>query len=313
MAILLAVTGWPTQPWLDRFRQHGDEFEWVSADAAYDPADIEHAVVWKPRPGLLAGLPRLRTIFNLGAGIDALVADRGLPDVPLVRIVDADLTARMTEYVTFNVLRCHRREWEHRAAQAGRRWISPEQPAAAEVRVGIMGLGTLGRDAAEVLARLGFRVAGWSRSAKAVAGIEGFVGEAGLDTFLARTDILVALLPLTGETRGMLNRRLFAGLARDGRLGGPYLINAGRGGLQVEADILAALDDGTLAGAVVDVFETEPLPPESPMWSHPKLIVSPHNAADSDPDAVSRNVVAQLRRLARGEALEHVVDRATGY
>lgn len=313
MTILLAVTGWPIEPWLERFRHHAPEFGWVGPGERFDPAAIEHAVVWKPRPGLLATLPNLRTIFNLGAGIDALLADPTLPPVPLVRIVDPDLTARMTEYVVFNVLRCHRREWLHREAQAARRWIAPDQPAARDVRVGILGLGELGRDAALALARLGFDVAGWSRSPRRVDGVACHAGAAALPAFLARTDILVALLPLTPATRGLLNRDLLAGLARDGRLGGPFLINAGRGGLQVEADILAALNDGTLAGAVIDVFETEPLPPGHPMWAHPRLVVSPHNAADSDPEAVSRNVVAQLRRLAAGLALESVVDRAAGY
>jgi glyoxylate/hydroxypyruvate reductase A len=156
-------------------------------------------------------------------------------------------------------------------------------------------------------------VAGWSRSRKALAGIRSFAGEDELPAFLARTDILVCLLPLTPTTRGLLNRRTFSQLARDGVLGGPIVINAGRGGLQVEADLLAALDDGTLSAATLDVFEKEPLPAESPFWSHPKVTVSPHNAADTDPDAISVYVAEQIAAHERGEPLRNVVDRKSGY
>jgi glyoxylate/hydroxypyruvate reductase A len=150
-----------------------------------------------------------------------------------------------------------------------------------------MGLGELGRDAARKLRIMGFDVAGWSRSPKALDGLPSFSGEDGMKAFLARTDILVSLLPLAPETRGLINAELLSGLARDGRLGGPFLINAGRGGLQVEADILAALDAGTLKGATLDVFETEPLPSDSPLWLHPAVTVTPHNAAMSEPEATA--------------------------
>jgi glyoxylate/hydroxypyruvate reductase A len=177
-----------------------------------------------------------------------------------------------------------------------------------------MGYGELGQDAGEVLVRLGFRVAAWSRSPKlASAGVELFSGAEGLAPFLARTDILVALMPLTPETRGILDRRLFAGLAQGGVLGAPVLINAGRGGLQVEADILAALDDGTLGAATLDVFNQEPLPADSPLWTHPNVTITPHNAADSDPDAISDYVAQQILAFEAGEPLANVVDRRRGY
>jgi glyoxylate/hydroxypyruvate reductase len=156
-------------------------------------------------------------------------------------------------------------------------------------------------------------VAGWSRTRKTLPQIQCFAGAEELSAFLARTDILVCLLPLTPETRGILDRTVFRQLARDGVLGGPVIINAGRGGLQVEADILAALDDGTLAAATLDVFEREPLPAESPLWSHPKVTISPHNAADTDPEAISAYVVGQIERFERGLPLENVVDRRAGY
>lgn len=314
MALLVAMArNWDAEPWLERFRRLGGGMEIVDARHPYDPAVITHAAVWKPDPGMLAGLPNLRAIFNLGAGVDALLADKTLPDVPLHRIIDPDLTARMTEWVTLQVLFHFRQMPQYLAQQAGAMWEQLDQPGAHEARVGILGMGVLGRDCAEVLKRIGFQVAGWSRSGKAVDGFEMFGGDGGLPAFLARTDILVALLPLTETTRGILDRRLFAGLARDGRLSGPVLINAGRGGLQVEADILAALDDGTLAGASIDVFETEPLPAGNPLWRHPRLIVTPHVAADSTPDGLVSGILRDIAAFERGENLPNIVDRKTGY
>jgi glyoxylate/hydroxypyruvate reductase A len=318
MSLLLVINGagdnWAPEPWRARFRQALPGYTVILHGAdRYDPASIRHAAVWKPTPGLLASLPKLEVIFNLGAGVDALLADATLPQVPLARVVNTDLTKRMTEYVTMHVLLHHRRLPMLLEAQRNRQWLAKDQWAASAVRVGIMGMGELGTDAAEVLVRLGFRVSGWSRSPKAVANVQCFAGHDQLAAFLAQTDILVALIPLTNETRGILNRRLFAGLARDGVLGAPVLINAGRGGLQVETDILAALDDGTLGAATLDVFETEPLPPSSPLWTHPKVIVSPHNAADSDPDAIANDIAGQILALERGEPLRNVVDRKHGY
>ncbi len=180
-----------------------------------------------------------------------------------------DLTRRMTEWIVWRCLDHLRQGPRYRAQQASRQWIDDrDQPAARDVRIGVMGLGVLGQDAIRALRMLGFDVAGWSRSPRVLEGVPTFSGDEGLPAFLARTDILVALLPLTPDTKGLLNGRLFAGLARDGRLGGPVLVNAGRGGLQVEADILAALDAGVLKEASLDVFETEPLPEASPLWTH---------------------------------------------
>jgi glyoxylate/hydroxypyruvate reductase A len=236
-----------------------------------------------------------------------------LPDVPLVRVATSDLTKRMTEYVTLHVLMHHRRQRRLEKAQRAKLWYTPDQRAASAVRVGIMGLGELGRDSAEVLARLGFQVAGWSRSSRDVPGIDCYAGADQLAAFLARTDILVVLVPLTPETKGILNRSLFKKLARNGVLGGPIVINAGRGGLQVEDDIVAALDDETLKAVTLDVFNTEPLPADHPLWSHPNATITPHNAADSDPDAISDYVVAQIEAHERGAPLRNVVDRNRGY
>jgi glyoxylate/hydroxypyruvate reductase A len=256
----------------------------------------------------------LKVIFNLGAGVDALLADPTTPKhAPIVRVVDRDLTKRMTEWVVWHVLDQHRQGPLHRAAQARGEWIGPDQSAAPAVRVGIMGLGEIARDAAEVLQRIGFRVSGWSRTKRVIEGMTTYAGSDGLKPFLAATDMLVCLLPLTPDTRGILDREIFAGLARDGVLKKPVLLNAGRGGLQKEADILAALENGTLGHAVLDVFETEPLPASSPLWKHPRVTITPHNAADSDPDEISKYVIDQIRAFERGEPLRNVVDLARGY
>jgi glyoxylate/hydroxypyruvate reductase A len=313
MAILLAISGWEPDAWLTRFRALGGGREIRLIPDVGDPAAIDYACVWKPPQGLLATLPNLRAIFSLGAGVDHLLGDPALPDVPIVRIADPDLTMRMTEYVVLHVLLHHRRFKLYDASQRARRWRDEGDPAASDVRVSIMGLGVLGQAAAAALKPLGFQLAGWSRTAKTMPGIETFAGEAGLTPFLARTDILVCLLPLTAETRGFLNYQIFQKLARDGALGGPALINAGRGGLQVEADILRALDDGTLTGASLDVFEQEPLPADSPLWTHPKLFITPHNAAQSDPKALTKYVLGQIERFERGLPLKNVVDRKRGY
>ncbi len=317
-ALALLISGgtenWAPLRWRERFlRVCPDRPVALIPDDAIDPARVRYAAVWKPKPGALGGFPNLGVIFNLGAGVDAVVADSTLPDVPLVRVAVDDLTRRMTEYVVMHVLMHHRRLGYYIESQQRRVWAPKLQWAASALRVGVMGMGVLGRDAAEVLARIGFDVAGWSSTPKSIPGIACFAGETQLGDFLACTDVLVCLLPLTPQTRGILNRRTFERLARDGKLGGPVVINAGRGGLQNEDDLLAALDDGTLQAVTLDVFHTEPLPADSRFWSHPKVTLSPHNAADTDPDAISVYVAEQIAAFERGETLTNVVDRRVGY
>jgi glyoxylate/hydroxypyruvate reductase A len=317
-ALALLVHGgtenWSPERWKDRFNEVcKDRRVLLLPNAAFDPAEIHYAAVWKPVPGELAAFPNLRVIFNLGAGVDALMADSSLPKVPLVRVAVGDLTGRMTEYVALHVLTHHRQELYLRACQREKRWAPKSQWPASAISVGIMGLGTLGANAAKALRHLGFRVSGWSRNHKEIDGIECFHGKAQLTPFLQRTDILVCLLPLTADTRHILNRALFAKLNRNSPMGAPVLINAGRGGLQAEADLLQCLDDGTLGAASLDVFATEPLPMDSPFWTHPKVILTPHNAADTDPDEISKYVARQIERFEAGGSLENVVDPARGY
>jgi len=312
-AILVAVDGPHAAHWAELFRAHGQDRPVRLWPEIGDPAGIEIACVLRAPHGLLAALPNLKLIVNLAAGVDHLLADPNVPDVPIVRAAHADLSMRVTEYVVLHTLRYHRRQPLYEAQQRRRVWKEHPQPAASEVNVGVMGLGVIGTEAARVLARIGFKVAGWSASEKQIDGVATFHGAAGLDKFLARTEILICLLPLTKATRGILNLSLFARLKRDGAAGGAFLVNAGRGRLQIDGDILAALDDGTLQGATLDVFPHEPLPPESPLWAHPKATITPHNAGDILPDILVAEVMAQIGRLDRGEPLLNLVDRKRGY
>jgi glyoxylate/hydroxypyruvate reductase A len=314
VSLLLAISGWDPEPWRKRFAALLPGRTLVTPETLVDRAAVRYAIVWRPPLGLLVELPQLEAIFSLGAGVDAILSDPRLPDVPIARVVDPDLTARMSEWVALHALMHLRQARRYQRQQRERMWADDDdQPAARDVRVGILGFGELGRDAAAKLAALGFPVAAWSASAKTAPGIACFDGPAGLDAMLARSDILVCLLPLTAATRAILNARLFAKLPRDGRLGGEVLLNAGRGGLQVEADILAALDSGALKGASLDVFESEPLPQDSPLWTHPTVFVTPHNAALSHPDSVARAVAEQILAHEHGEPLRHLVDRTRGY
>ncbi|MEM7424886.1 MAG: glyoxylate/hydroxypyruvate reductase A [Pseudomonadota bacterium] len=314
MAILYVLDRYNASEWADMMRVSAPDLDvrlWPGETG--EAGEIDYAVAWKPPHGELARLPNLKVIFSLGAGVDHIMSDPGLPDVPIVRVVDPDLTKRMTEYVVLHVLLRHRRHALYAAQQAERQWIEHSQPAAADVRVGIMGLGVLGQDSALRLRDLGFQVAGWSNSRKEIEGIESFAGAGELDTFLARTDILVCLLPHTPDTEGMLNLSLTKRLAADGALGGPFLINAGRGGVQNSDEILQALEGGELKGASLDVFEEEPWPQDHPLWNHPNLYLTPHVAAESSPAAINAYILQQIRTFEKGGTLENVVDVSLGY
>ncbi len=274
-----------------------------------EPAEIDYALVWKPPPGLLASLPQLRLIFSLGAGIDHLTSDPELPPgIPVLRMVEPGLTGGMTEYVVMSVLMHHRRMVDYAGLQRDKVWEVLPAPLAAERRVGIMGVGVLGADAAAALTGLGFDVAGWSRTPKSIDGVESFHGPDQLEAFLARTEILVCLVPLTDETRGILNARTFAQLPR-----GAAVINVGRGELLAEDDLLQALEDGQIGAATLDVFAAEPLDPEHPFWSHPRVVVTPHIASLTVPDSGARAVIENIRRHEAGQPLLNVADLGRGY
>jgi glyoxylate/hydroxypyruvate reductase A len=280
----------------------------------FDRESIRYALSWRHPPGALKDLPNLRMIVSLGAGVDHLFSDPALPDRPIVRVVDPDLTNRMSEWVVMHALAHLRQLRRYERQQSERVWADDDQqPRASDIQIGVLGLGVMGKDAAVKLKALGFKVAGWSASPKSLAEVACFSGADGLKLLLAQTDILVVLLPLTEATCGIINAPLLSQLNRGGPLGGPILINAGRGGLQVEADLLTALDSGALKGASLDVFEREPLPKDSRLWSHPEVYVSPHNAAMSSPKAIASLVARQIEAYERGEPLAHVVDPRRGY
>ncbi|MER8802896.1 glyoxylate/hydroxypyruvate reductase A [Mesorhizobium sp. M0998] len=308
--ILLALTGIHPLRWRELLSAEREVV--LEPNGAGDPS-ITYAVVWKQRPNLLSSLPNLRAIFSIGAGVDHIFADPTLPDVPVVKVVADNLTQYMTEYVVWRVLDHHRQGMLYRAQQQKKIWHEPQQRPASDISVGIMGLGTLGRAAASALLSLGFPVNGWSRSDRPMQGVSTYAGEAGLIPFLNATDILVVLLPLTPQTHGIINHGVLKELRKRNGLGGSVLINAGRGRLQKDADILRALDDGTLKEASLDVFEVEPLPKTSPLWSHPKVFVTPHAAATSDPVHLAPIMLRQMDAFERGEPLENVVDRNAGY
>jgi glyoxylate/hydroxypyruvate reductase A len=313
-AILLAIAGMDPKPWEAGLRLSAPDRDlrlWPDRIGAV--AEVAYACVWRPPHGLLATFPNLKAVINLGAGVDHLLADPALPPVPLARVVHADLTTRMVEYVVLHVLMHHRRQRQYDAQQRDRIWQVGAQPAASEVAVGVMGLGAIGGAAARALARIGFKVAGWSRLPRSIAGVEAFHGATGLDPFLTRSEILVCLLPATPETKGLLALPLLRKLKRDGAAGGAYLINASRGALQIDTDILAALEQGTLAGATLDVFQEEPLPAASPLWTHPHVTITPHNAGDISPQIFAPGIIEQIERLERGLPLDNLIDRNRGY
>jgi glyoxylate/hydroxypyruvate reductase A len=258
----------------------------------------------------LKSLPNLRVAFSLGAGVDGFLNDPDYPAlVPLVRLVDPGLSRDMAHYIVMHTLIFHRGQRAFDAHQREGKWRqSMLERRTEDTRVGILGLGEIGALAALRLRDLDFPVAGWSRTRKKVRGIESFAGPEELSAFLARTDVLVCVLPLTPDTRGILNRETFATLPT-----GAFVINVARGGHLIEDDLVAAIDSGHLAGATLDVFQTEPLPETSPLWRHPRIAVTPHVAAMSEPRAVARAAVDGIARYERGEPLSNLVDLTRGY
>ncbi len=270
------------------------------------PHDVEFAIVWGKVD--LDKFQRLKAVLSLGAGVDHLVVNPTIrPGIPIVRMIEAGLAAGMREYVLLNVLRHHRDMQTLEANQAQCRWAPFPTPPAKDRTVGIMGLGALGADAAHSLVQFGFRVVGWSRRPKDVAGIRVF-GGGDRKAFLLQTEILVCLLPLTAETSNILDRTLFASLPR-----GAAVINTARGEHLVEADLLSALDSGHLSGATLDAFRVEPLPPDHPFWGHPRITVTPHCASLTDPAGGAQRIAQCIEQICAGQAPLGLVDRRAGY
>lgn len=282
----------------------------ISFAAWPEPAarEAELAVCWKPPAGALASMPNLKLVHSIAAGVDNILSDAGLPDVPICRIVDPDLSAAMTEYVLWSTLYFHR-DFDRAIANArGGVWRRYEQCAPQDRRVGILGLGALGIAAAQRLVDLGFAVSGWSRSAKSVPGVRVFSGEDQLDAFLGQVDILISLLPLTPSTMRLLDAERLSKLPR-----GAALVLASRGEHIVADDLIALLRSGHLRGAVLDVFDREPLPADHPLWREPGVLVTPHMAAIASWTVISEQIAENVRRLQRGSPLLNLVDRSRGY
>jgi glyoxylate/hydroxypyruvate reductase len=309
MVLLFASDADSADDWRIELAKHLPDLDLRVWPELGDPTEIDAALVWRPPAGLLDRLPNLRIVLSLGAGVDHVFADPSLPPgVPIVRLVDPYMTTAMSEYVQLQVLRLHRREFEYRAQQQARIWRPLPQPNAEQRRVGVLGLGVLGGDAALKLKVLGFDVHGWSRTERKLPGIHCFHGSDGLGALLARTEILVCLLPLTPATEGILDAALFARLPH-----GAALINCARGRHLVEADLLAALDSGRLGAAVLDVCRDEPLPPDHPFWRHERILLTPHVAAATHAPTAALAVAENLRRLADGRPLLNRIDRSERY
>lgn len=287
--------------------------DWTKGQRPDSLAGIKYALVWEFDSDLFDRMPDLEVIFSAGAGVDKVLSNPALPKgIPIVRFVDHSLTTRMSEWVVMQCLNHLRQQKAYDAAQQNSQWQDLPQPQASDVTVGIMGLGVLGQDAAHKLNTLGFNVLGWSRTLKTIDGVECY-DESGLDTFLSKCHYLVGLLPLTAETTGIFNRSLFAKLAKHPVLASPVFINGGRGKSQVEAEIASCLEDGTLGGVSLDVFESEPLSSDSPLWQFENAYIFPHVAANSDVASLGKYVDGQIKRYEAGEGLENLVDLSLGY
>ena len=297
------------EPWRKAFAEQLPDIAFRVWPDVGDASSVRYALVWKPKAGLLATLPNLQAILALGAGVDPIIEDASWSrSVPLVRLVDAGLAQQMSEYALYGVLHFHLRMDRYAQQQAEGKWHQLPPVLAKDRTVGVAGLGVLGGECAAKLASQGFRVIGWSRRAKSLPGIETFESQAGLRDFLRHTEILVNFLPLTAETRGLLDRNAFAQLPH-----GACIINIARGPHVNEADLIAALDSGHLGGALLDVFHSEPLPVDHPFWHHPKVIVTPHVAAQTVAALAVSQVIDNIRRIERGESPLGLVDPHRGY
>lgn len=307
--ITVCLTDNRPDPWIEGLRAALPEAEVENWTPGAAPAD--HAVVWAPPQAFLDDQPGLRGLFNIGAGVDALLKLRLPPQTKVVRLDDAGMSVQMAEYVCHSLIR-HFREFDHYEAEArAGRWSYRKPRERKDFTVGVMGLGVLGERVARAVAQFEFPVVGWSRSPKQIEGLRGFAGESQFDDFLGASRVLVNLLPLTSQTRGILNRDTLSRL--NGGQPGAYLINVARGAHLVDDDLIPLLDSGQLAGATLDVFDVEPLPAAHPFWRHPKIVVTPHGSARTERDTSIAQIAGKIRAMERGEAIAGVVDVGRGY
>ena len=309
MPIVIIRNDHKAQAWKEALLKADPSLEIVTHNEPHDPDSISMAMVWKPPHGVLAQYPQLQCIASFGAGVDFLFEDEDLPSgIPITRVVDPVLASDMSEFVQGVILAHLKNLLVFKEEQRAGKWVPREYKRIAETAVGIMGLGELGSKLAEDLIRVGFKVNGWSRSEKNLKGVYCFAGQQALDAFLAETEILVCLLPLTPETKGIIDRKLLLRLPRGG-----YMINVARGGHLQENDLIAVLDEGHLSGAFLDVFQEEPLPAGHPFWKHPKIDMSPHIASVSDTNSVVPQLLENYRRMQNGQPLLNLVSTTRGY
>lgn len=306
MKITFCCTGTKPEPWLAGLRSAlpGADVEvWESGAPAAD-----HAVVWAPPQQFFDEQLQLKGVFNIGAGVDALLRLKLPPQATVVRLDDAGMSVQMAEYVCHAVIR-HFREFDVYQADIGvGAWSYRKPGQRSDFPVGVMGLGVLGERVARALTQFEFPVLGWSRSVKAIEGVRCFAGAAQFDEFLRGTRILVNLLPLTDQTRNIMRLETLSKL----RPGG-YVINVARGSHLVDQDLLTLLDNGHLAGAMLDVFRTEPLPVEHPFWRHPKITITPHTSARTLRDESIAQIARKIMAMERGELFAGIVDTVRGY
>jgi len=276
----------------------------------YKPEDVDYFVGFRPPHGFLKTLPRLKLIICFGAGVEGFLSDPEFPrNIPLVRFTDPSLAYEMAQYVTMHALIIHRHQRYFDQAQKDVAWRQLMMPRATDqTHIGILGLGEIGGKIAERLALYGFQLSGWSKTRKSIPGVKSFAGAGELNAFLGQCQILAAVLPQTPETVNLMDKEFFAQLPQ-----GAWVINVARGTLLVEEDLIAALDSGHLAGAVLDVFRTEPLPADHPFWRHPKITVTPHVAGITDPRMALAYVETCVRRNEAAQPLDDIVDVARGY
>jgi glyoxylate/hydroxypyruvate reductase A len=306
MNIIVSLADGKPGPWIEGLAAALPQARVTLWEPGAPPAD--YAVVWAPPQQLVDEQPGLKALFNIGAGVDALMKLRIPADLPVVRIDDGGMAVQMAEYVTQAVVR-HFRELDACEADAREgRWAFRRPRERADYPVGIMGLGVLGQRTARALAAFEFPVNGWSRTPRELHGVRCFSGSDGFDDFLSATRILVCLLPLTPDTRDIVNRHTLSRLQAGG-----YVINVARGAHLVDEDLLELLDNGHLAGATLDVFRTEPPPAEHRFWTHPRITMTPHTSARTLRDESIAQITGKIRALVRGEPIAGVVDRERGY
>ncbi len=311
MKIVFCCTNTKAEPWLEGFRQALpgiDIWEWQAAPAGQAPQLADHAVVWSPPQSFIDEQTQLQSLFNIGAGVDALLKLTLPESLNIVRLNDAGMSVQMSEYVCHAVIRYFREFKQYENDQTEQRWSFRKPALRSEFSVGVLGAGVLGSKVAQSLQQFDFPVNVWSRSPKQLAGVSSYTGPEQLPAFLKASKVLVNLLPLTPDTENLLNHANLSQLQA-----GAYLINVARGKHVVDQDLLNLLDQGHMAGATLDVFRVEPLPQDHAFWKHPKIVLTPHTSARTMRDESIAQIASKIKAVYAGQFIEGRVDKLRGY